>query len=122
MKPPAPVTRMRLPPRSSDNGSSNPNTLTNAIIFNGGTLLSQGALVDYNGPITVLPSTTSLLSPTGGVDIILGGSITGSGTLDKNAGNMSMRLAGDNSGFTGTYIHSGLGATIFYSPDAGSAA
>ena len=109
---------------SSDNGATNPSTLANNLVLNGGTLEAQNAAVNFTGNVTVNPSTSSFLTLTVGdtANIILSGNITGSGTLTENGGGFSVELHGNNSGFTGTYNHTATGATIFYTTNSASTA
>jgi fibronectin-binding autotransporter adhesin len=107
---------------TADNGGTNPSTLGNPLVFNGGTLQSQSAPMNYTGSITLNTGTTSFLNPSSTANITLSGNISGSGTLTEGGGSFSVVLAGNNSGFNGTYNHTAAGATLFNTPNSGSAA
>ena len=108
---------------SSDNGnaSGSPASLANNIVLNGGTFSAQGVATIYGGSVLAATGTTSFLS-LGTVNLVLAGSLSGDGTLQKSVGAGSVELRGNNAGFSGVYNHTADGGTIFYTADSASAA
>ena len=103
-------------------GTNNALGSATSLILGGGTLTGvDGDNRSLNTAISVTSSTITALNSLSGGNLALNGNITGSGTLTGNATAYSIDLSGDNSGFTGTYNHSGNGATIFSTTTAGSA-
>ena len=105
---------------TADNGQTDPSDLANPIDLNGGFLATQAPDMTYSGDITVGAGTASTIGWThnGGGDVILGGSLLGSGTI-STVGGRNVQLAGDDSGFTGTWESSGA-QTWFDAAYAGS--
>ncbi len=102
-------------------GTNNALGSATSLILGGGTLTGvDGDNRSLNTAISVTSSTITALNSFSGGNLALNGNITGSGTLTGNATAYSIDLSGDNSGFTGTYNHSGNGATIFSTTTAGS--
>ncbi len=93
------------------------------LALNGGTL--QGAY-DGGGSYTYLPNNilvtataSSTLNAPSGQNLPLSGNLTGSGTLTK-IGGYSVFLAGNNGGFSGTYVNN-VSNTMLVGSGAGSA-
>ncbi len=93
------------------------------LALNGGTL--QGAY-DGGGSYTYLPNNilvtataSSTLNAPSGQNLPLSGNLTGSGTLTKTGG-YSVFLAGNNGGFSGTYVNN-VSNTMLVGSGAGSA-
>ena len=108
---------------SSDGGSGTPASVSNNITLNGGTLGSQGVGTNYTGQITAATGTTSSLKTiSSAANVVIGGTLLGTGTIQKDGGSWSVELRGNNGGFTGTYNHTADGATIFYTAASASAA
>ena len=109
---------------ANQNSSSTSGALgTGTLTMNGGTLGNTSSYGTIFNNILVNTGVTSTLKETAGSNLYLAGNITGSGTLQvDNTSGWTVALAGDNSGFTGTYIHpsSTVGNTGFYSSTAGS--
>ena len=84
------------------------------ITMAGGRLTGGGSV---DSVITAQAGTTSEVDG----DIVLAGSLAGSGKLAKLQGGNTVRLTGDNSGFTGTYEASYVN-TYFFNQNSGSAA
>ncbi len=105
---------------SADNPSSGggPSTLANPIVLNGGLLCTQTPVMTYSGPITANVGTVSTVG-WGGNDVLLTGNLTGSGTVTTGVGAYSVKLAGTNSGFAGTW-QSTTEQTWFTNAAAGS--
>ena len=91
---------------TADAGATNPGTVPNNIVMNGGLLGAQGASVTYSGAIT-LQGGSSIGSPTStttGV-VTLSGPISGAGNLTKTTADTAI-LSGANS-YTGATIVTG---------------
>lgn len=111
---------------SADNGTTSPSLCGNSIFLNGGFLGTQAPTLTYSGSVTANPSTTSTVGTMGTSpgDVNLTGNLLGSGTISSTSGaatTRSVRLAGDNSGFSGIW-QSTSSMTYFNSATAGSAA
>ena len=91
---------------------------TGMIQMAGGSLQASGARTLANTIQAVAGTTSTLVSPSAS-NLTLNGSITGSGTLQKT-GAYSVFLGGDNSAFSGTFIHQSSNL-YFNTPAAGSA-
>lgn len=89
---------------------------TGPVILAGGQLATVG-IPSLSNNIVVSDSASSSIRADGS-DLTLSGGFTGGGTVTR-LGSGSVYLAGDNSGFTGTYINAAA-RTRFTSPDAGS--
>ena len=94
---------------------------TGTLTLSGGTLTNtSGGNATIANAVVATPATNTTLLATPGGNIQLYGNITSSGTLTNGNSNYSADLGGNNSGFTGTYVHASGGATEFLSADAGS--
>lgn len=100
---------------------------TGPVTLAGGRILyNSGTAALYNNLVAQTGTTTTFLEATNS-PLYLYGNLTGSGNiiLDANTNYNGIRLAGDNSGFTGTLTLASTGSSArhkFESPNAGSAA
>jgi autotransporter-associated beta strand protein len=106
-------------------------TINAATTYTGNTTVNSGTLVLANGianstvvtlstPISIHSGATLSADITGNIN--LSGAITGPGTLSIiNGGSQTMRLYGDNSGFTGNFSEPSVARGIMWSDNAGPA-
>jgi autotransporter-associated beta strand protein/adhesin HecA-like repeat protein len=106
-------------------------TINAATTYTGNTAVNSGTLVLANGivnstvvtlstPISILSGATLAADITGNIN--LSGAISGPGTLSiVNAGNQTLRLYGDNSGFTGNFSESSITRGVMWSDNGGPA-
>jgi autotransporter-associated beta strand protein/adhesin HecA-like repeat protein len=104
-------------------------TITAATTYTGTTTVNSGTLVLNNGianstvvtlstPISILSGATLSADITGNIN--LSGAISGPGTLGIiNAGTQTMRVYGDNSGFTGNFSEPSITRGIMWSDNGG---
>lgn len=108
---------------TADNGATAPTTLSNAIVLNGGLLGTQIPNLNFTGPVTAGPGSTSTVGTSSGAsgDVTLSGNLDGSGTVfTLGTAGRSVRLAGSNGSFTGIW-RSTSAQTVFNSASSGSA-
>ena len=108
---------------TADNGATAPTTLSNAILLNGGFLGTQIPNLNFTGPVTAGPGSTSTVGTSSGAsgDVTLSGNLDGSGTIaTAGTAGRSVRLAGSNGSFTGIW-RSTSAQTVFNSASSGSA-
>ena len=106
-------------------------TIAALTTYTGNTTVNSGTLVLDNGianstvvtlstPISILSGATLSADITGNIN--LSGAITGPGTLNIiNAGAQTLRLYGDNSGFTGNFSEPSITRGIMWSDNGGPA-
>ena len=106
-------------------------TIDTATTYTGNTTVNSGTLVLANGianstvvtlstPIFILSGATLSADITGNIN--LSGAISGPGTLSIiNAGTQTMRLYGNNSGFTGNFSEPSITRGIMWSDNGGPA-
>ena len=98
---------------------SGPTANTDTATINGGQVTINSQTI--NSAITVASGAILVANAQSGVgDVTLGGNLAGSGTLNKT-GAWTLRLGGDNSGFSGT-INANSSNVFFTADSAGSAA
>lgn len=100
---------------------------TGVVTLAGGRLLYGGATTSLYNNLVARAATTTTILETAAYPLYLYGSLTGSGNvvLDANANYNGIRLAGDNSGYTGTLTLASTGNSARHKFDnaaAGSAA
>jgi autotransporter-associated beta strand protein/adhesin HecA-like repeat protein len=105
-------------------------TITAATTYTGTTTVNSGTLVLNNGianspvvtlstPISILSGATLSADITGNIN--LSGAISGPGTLGIiNAGTQTMRLYGNNSGFTGNFSEPSITRGVMWSDNGGA--
>ena len=91
---------------SADNGSTNPSTLSNNFILNGGTLGTQVPNMTYSGSISVTANSTIGHVSNGSGTIALSGVISGTAGLTINGGS-TVTLSKANPNFSGPITVSG---------------
>ena len=98
-------------------------TYTGATTVNSGTLvlangIANSTVVTLSTPISILSGATLSADITGNIN--LSGTISGPGTLSIiNAGTQTMRLYGDNSGFTGNFSEPSITRGVMWSDNGG---
>jgi autotransporter-associated beta strand protein/adhesin HecA-like repeat protein len=105
-------------------------TIDAATTYTGNTTVNSGTLVLDNGianstvvtlstPISILSGATLSGDITGNIN--LSGAISGPGTVNiVNAGTQSMRLYGNNSGFTGNFSEPSIARGVMWSDNGGA--
>jgi autotransporter-associated beta strand protein len=105
---------------SSDKGNTYSTGIPNPIVLSGGTLSTQGASMNYSGPVTIASGFSSALGDysgsTGGFTV--SGNLSGSGTA-TTTGTTVVSLSGNNSSFSGTW-NSATAVTSFSTSASGS--
>lgn len=100
------------------------NTYTGTTTVSSGTLLlaygSAGVTPTLTTPV-IIASGATLASNTTSVNVNISGAISGAGTLSlSGAGTQSLRLYGNNSGFTGNFSEPSVSRGVMWSDNAGT--
>ena len=100
--------------------AAGPTASTDTATINGGQVTINGQTINSNIFIGSGATVVAFADSSFGTNVVLGGNLTGSGTLTKT-GNYSLLLQGDNSGFSGT-VNATNSHVFFEADSAGSAA